>query len=97
MAYLDDTDRARIYRGLMRYWSRRLETTTVSKAELRAAVDATDAWIEDNQSVYNAALPAAFRDSASVVQKTVLFCAVALMRVGVTWLRKALGVEVDNG
>ena len=98
MATLSETDRRRIWRGLMRYWSRVREPTVVSKGELQAAVDATDAWIDANQGSYNQALPVAARDGLSAAQKTLLFCCVALMRVspGVAkLLQRALGVEVD--
>jgi hypothetical protein len=57
---------------------------TFSKADLRAAVDATDAWIDANASSYNTALPAAYRTSATLAQKTILLAAVALKRAGVS-------------
>lgn len=94
MALLDETNRQRIWRGVMRYWSRLLEGTDFSKSELRAAVDATDQWIEDNQTSFNNSLPAAFRTSATQAQKTLLFCAVAAMRVSPAFARALLG-EVD--
>ena len=63
-----------------------------------AAVDATDTWIDDSQGSYNNALPQPARSELTAIQKTLLFCAVALMRVdpGVAaLLRRALRVEVD--
>lgn len=91
MATLDEADRQRVWRGAMRYlpfgWSG-------LKADLRAAVDATDNWIDGNQASYNSALPQPFRGAASDVQKTILFCAVALARVGIGALRRMFG-EVD--
>jgi hypothetical protein len=69
----------------------------MSKDDLLAAVNATDTWIEDNQAAFNNALPAAANSELDATQKTLLFCAVALMRVdpGVaTLLRKVFG-EVD--
>lgn len=98
MAELSTTDRERIWRALQRYWSNLRETVALSKAQLQAAVDATDTWIENNQSSYNGALPSAAQTGLTAQQKTILFCAVALMRVfpGVTaFLSRALGVEVD--
>lgn len=98
MALLDATDRQRIWRGLMRYWSNIWEATPYNKAALLDAVAATDAWIEGNQVSYNAALPNPFKSNATAEQKTLLFCAVALMRVDpglANLLRRALGVEVD--
>ena len=95
MAHLSDTDRARIWRGLMRWWSaQREEVGPITKQQLRDAVDATDAWIDDNQASYNSVLPAVARNNLTMLQKTLLFMAVAAMRVGVGFLRKLLG-EVD--
>jgi hypothetical protein len=95
MATLPDVDRQRIHRGLMRYWSGIFEELgNVSKTELKAAVDTTDQWIEDNQTSFNNALPNPFKTQATQAQKTLLFCAVALMRVSGDFLRRVLG-EVD--
>ena len=97
MAILSEADRARIWRGLQRYWSRHFEAVAITKPELLAAVQATDTWIDNNQASFNAALPIAARTGLTATQKTLLFCAVALMRVDpgmAGWLRQALG-EVD--
>jgi len=99
MALLSTEDRRRIWRGLMRYWSNLREALSgISKAELLEAVAATDDWIEANQVSYNAALPNPFKSNATALQKTLLFCAVAVTRVGpglAQLLRRTLGVEVD--
>lgn len=98
MAELNTTDRQRIWRGLMRYWSNLREICGVSKTELLAAVNSTDTWIDDNQLSYNQALPSAAQSGLTATQKTLLFCAVALMRVSptvATLLKRALAVEVD--
>lgn len=79
MAVLSDLDRARTLIGLMR---QEQITGNYSKADLRSALDATDAWIEANQSSYNTALPQPFRNQATLVDKTLLFCYVALRRAG---------------
>ena len=92
MAVLSTEDRQRVTNGLMRLWSR--ERTTlggVNKTQLRAAVDATDAWIEANQTSYNNALPNPFKTQATLVQKTLVFCAVALARVSIAFLRIVFG------
>ena len=94
MAELPSEDRARIWRGLQRHWSNDREPVGVSKDELRAAIDAADTWINDNQAGFNASLPTAARDNLTQAQKTLLFCAVALARVNIPFLRKILG-EVD--
>jgi len=88
---LTDEDRAKIWRGLMRLWSSQWQRCTLSKAELRATVDATDVWIDEHQASYNAALPEAAQSGLTLMQKTVVFCAVALARVGISWLRRVFG------
>ncbi len=79
----------------MRYWSREGDSIAESKAELQTLVNETDGWIDDNQTSYNSALTV---NNLSATQKTLLFCAVALMRVDpdvAALLKRALGVEVD--
>jgi hypothetical protein len=93
MAALPDADRQRVWRGLMRFAGFGTPPN-VLKADLKAAVDATDDWIEANQAAFNTALPAAFRTNATTAQKTILFCAVALMRVSQSFLMSVLG-QVD--
>jgi cytochrome c biogenesis protein ResB len=62
-----------------------------SGPDVLAAVTAADTWVDDNQTSFNTALPAAFQSGATATQKTLLLCAVMLMRVGVSFLRKAFG------
>lgn len=81
MADLSATDRDRV----ARYFNRQgpdLGTCTFTKPELVAAVAATDDWIDDNGTAFNTALPVAFRTAATLQQKTLLFCWVALRRAG---------------
>ena len=94
MAQLSDENRAKVWRGLMRWWSRLHEAMALNKADLRAAVDATDNWIETNQATYNNALPEAARNNLTAAQKTLLFCAVALARVDIPMLKRVFE-EVD--
>lgn len=79
MAVLDATNRLRTAAHWMR---KNLEPTGFTKVQLRAAVDATDDWIDTNTAGWNAALPAGFRTSATPTQKTLLFVYVALRRAG---------------
>jgi hypothetical protein len=65
-----------------------------TKADLLSAVNATDTWIDNNQSAYNSALPEPFATDATLAQKTFLFCVVAIARVSITALRRFVG-EVD--
>jgi hypothetical protein len=79
MALLPEAGRLAVWRLWMR------ENTgpcNFTKAELRAAVDATDQWIEDNTSSFNLALPQPFRNQASLTQKTVLFAYALWRRIG---------------
>jgi hypothetical protein len=85
----------RIQHGLMRYWSNfREQTNGFNKSDLLSAVTATDIWIDTNQTSYNNTLPATFKTNATLAQKTLLFCAVALARVSIILLRQIFG-EVD--
>lgn len=86
MALLDETNRARVWAHYLRNLAGPI--TGVVKADVRAAVDATDAWIESGNAAaapatgYNSTLPQPFRGAASTDQKTVLFCYVAMRRAG---------------
>ena len=84
---LDATGRARVWAQAMR--QPELGTLTgLTKPDLRAAVDAVDDWIEAAQGVappltgLNAALPQPFRGQATIQQKTLLFCWIAMRRAG---------------
>ena len=68
----------------MRFFSDRLESCLYLKADLSAAIDATDSWIDTNQAAYNTALPVNFRTNATILQKTFLFCFVAMKRAGLS-------------
>lgn len=87
MAELPEQDRNRIWRGFMR---RNTENCGFTKEQLRAAVDACDTWIDANAASFNSSLPAAFRTTASLTQKTLLFCYVAMRRASL------LRVEEDG-
>lgn len=80
MAVLPEADRAAIWRHFMR---RNTEPCAFTKADMRAAVDACDTWVDNNISALNTALPTAFRNNASVTQKAFLLCYVTMRRVGV--------------
>lgn len=95
MATLVEADRLRIFRGLMRFWSGIGETLTgLLKSDLKAAVDATDQWVDDNAISYNSALPLAFRTNATPSQKSLLLVGVVLMRFNLDLLKRIFG-EVD--
>lgn len=80
MAVLDATNRLRTFWQFMRVNSFALGAVT--KTDLKAALDATDDWIEANQTAFNTALPQPFRGAANTQAKTLLFCYVAMRRAG---------------
>lgn len=84
MATLTAPQRLTIFAAIMRWWSSLREPVAFNKADLQAAVDATDTWIDDNAASFNSALPVAFRTGATLQQKTMLFCYVAMKRAGLT-------------
>ena len=69
-----------LLKSMMSHWSRIWERVDVSQQGAMEAITATDDWIEANQSDYNLALPASPRSLLSATQKTLLFCAVAMVR-----------------
>lgn len=79
MAAMDETNRRRTWVAWMRH---NAEGCAFTKADLRAALDATDDWIDANTAAFNTALPQPFRGSATATQKTLLFCYVAMRRRG---------------
>ncbi len=83
MAALDDTARVALWADFMRQASSTRVDLALTKSQLRAAVDATDDWIEANQGSFNAALPQPARSVLTAKDKTKLFMAVAGKRFGV--------------
>lgn len=75
---LDETNRVRVTAQALRdgVWP------GITKTELRAAINATDDYIDTIQASYNNALPVNVRNSLNLVQKTLLFCFVAMRRAG---------------
>jgi hypothetical protein len=80
MAVLSDPDRLTCWAELMRELSAGGETVSLTKADLRAALNATDAWIDSNAASYNTALPQPARNVLTAAQKTRLFMRVAARR-----------------
>jgi len=80
VAIMSNEERRRCWAQLMRA---NTEPMGITKADLRAAVDATDQWIEDNSVAFNAALPQPARGALSATQKTLLFVYVAMRRRGI--------------
>ena len=86
MAALDEANRTDVWAGYQHDESRLHRTLGLTKVELRAAVDATDDWIDDNAGAYNAAVNAALPEPGALTtkQKTKMFLAVASRRYDVT-------------
>jgi len=76
---LDELDRVDTW---ARWMQDNAEDTPFTKVELRAAVDATDDWIEANQASFVTALPASFRTQSTTAQKVQLFTYVTGKRFG---------------
>ena len=79
MAALDEPNRLKVMAHVMRL----VGWPSLTKPNVRAALDATDQWIEDQQTSFNNALPQPFRTTATLAQKTALFCYVAMRRAGI--------------
>ena len=80
MANLPDEDRRRIWAHIMR--QRGEVPPTIVKPELRAAVNAVDAWVDGNTASFNAALPEPFRSAATPEQKAMMLMFVVMRRAG---------------
>lgn len=55
-------------------------TADLDLPQLLAAIQPTETWIEDNQGSFNTVLPNPFKTTATLQQKTLLFCYVAMKR-----------------
>lgn len=82
MALLPALDRARAALQFMRDSSLSQESCGFTKADLQAALGATDQWVEDNTTSFNTALPQPFRGQATTAQKTMLLAYVLWRRIG---------------
>jgi hypothetical protein len=84
VAVLSDTDRVSVWASLMRAVSDARESVALTKIELRAAIDATDDWVNTNAASFNSALPAAARSSLTARQKAWLLVAIITRRFEVS-------------
>lgn len=84
MAILSDPERVACWLEFMRDAANiNAGASGLTKAQIRAAIDATDQWIEDNAAAFNLALPAAVRAALTAKQKAILYSIVSLRRYGV--------------
>lgn len=77
---LSAADRQKVADQLMR--DNQAPLGAITKAEIRASVDATDTWIDANSASWIATLPAAAGAGLSANQKTWVFTYVLMMRIG---------------
>jgi hypothetical protein len=77
MAVLPDAARRALW---ARFMAENTGPLTITKAELRAAVDAIDGYIDANGTAMNQAIPQPARGALSAGQKALLFAWVALRR-----------------
>lgn len=80
MAVLSNADRLAIWGEFMRTAENILGAGGLTKAELRAAVDAVDQWCDDNTSSFNTAIPLPARTTLSARQKSALLRYVTFRR-----------------
>lgn len=81
MAVLSDTDRADIWAAFMRQLSSEGNVMAgISKADLRAAVDALDTFFSTNASAINSAIPQPARGALTATQKARLLVFVVQRR-----------------
>jgi hypothetical protein len=82
VAVLADADRAAVRDAWMH--ENNLPLGALSKADLRAAVDAIDDWADANAAAFNAAIPPPARTSLNARQKAWLFYHVVRRRFEVS-------------
>lgn len=80
MAALPDVSRAEVHGGFMREESATFGALT--KADLRAAINALDDYLEANASAINLVIPLPARTALTAAQKARLLARVALKRWG---------------
>lgn len=83
MAILSEQERAALRSSLAQALSRRFESVTLTKSELKAAVDAADQWVENNKVAFNNALPVAAQAGLTTSQKAELLLFVVRHRFDV--------------
>ena len=81
MAVLADSDRVALWAQWMRD---NTGTISIVKADLRAAVNAIDDWVDANAASFNTAIPQPARANLTVKQKAMLLMYVIKRRFEVT-------------
>lgn len=78
---LSEADRQATAAELGRLFSRRALPCGITKADLKAAVDAADAWVDANATSYNTAIPQPARGVLTADQKAWLLDYVVRKRI----------------
>lgn len=81
MAVLSDADRAVLTAAENRRLSDAREAITLTRAQLRAAYNAIDQFLEDNATAINNAFPAAAKGALTAKQKARILMQVAQKRM----------------
>lgn len=81
MAVLPANERSAVSADYQRYKSDARESIPITKAQLRAAIDAIDDWLEANAAALNAAIPQPARGALNAQQKLDLILRVLNRRV----------------
>ena len=85
MAVLPDADRATLSAIIQSDWSNDREPVSViTKADLRAAINAIDAWVDANAAAFNTAIPQPARGALTAKQKARLLMYVVRRRYEVS-------------
>lgn len=82
MAVMPDGDRAACSTALQRFFSQTASAVSITKPELRAAINAADDWADANAGAYNSAIPQPARSALTSDQKALVLAYVALRRAG---------------
>ena len=72
MAVLSNGDRANVWALVMTNRQFAADTIGIKKADLRAAVDALDSFLDTNAATINAAIPQPARGSLTAAQKALI-------------------------
>jgi hypothetical protein len=81
MTTMSEAERVWTWTGLISQMRREVDVGDPAvRNEILAAVEATDDWVDANQSSYNTALPAAFKTWATPRQKALLLAMVLMRR-----------------
>jgi hypothetical protein len=84
MAILTDQNRAALWAEVMREMSAGGEGCSITKTDLRLALNAVDQWVDDNSAAFNSAIPQPARSALTSKQKARLLAYVVRRRFEVS-------------